>query len=285
MLIVAFNPNQVKSADYNSGEFSPLHNEIANYEIDNDNINDLLSDEEKKDILREIKKINKAKRSLIDTGGDFLYVVDHTDKEGLEHLERGQEGFLCKEIIDIRGFSKEQIDNIKNYYGNIKGSNEATRGLERWLEGNGYSERLSNSDSINAKDRKSASNNVRLDSKTQEREARRGQSSEDSSENFPGSQIKTGYDGTNHPRYMDAKEFLQSLSEDEVKKQLSLMKQEENDYDTLFAVESPKKTERTGPQDFTFADGTTLRVPFKPNEQQVAALNAMDGLSRIMTSM
>ena len=72
------------------------------------------------------------------------------------------------------------------------------------------------------------------------------------------------------------KDFLDSLSEGEVKKELSLMKQEEADYDTLFAIDSNKKSERTGPQKFTFEDGTTLDVPFKPNDQQVGALNAMD---------
>ena len=63
------------------------------------------------------------------------------------------------------------------------------------------------------------------------------------------------------------KEFLQNLSEDEVKKELSLMKQEENDYDTLFAIEpSQKKTERTGPQDFTFADDT-INHPSQRSEE------------------
>ena len=58
--------------------------------------------------------INRAKRTLADTGGDFLFLVDHTDRDGLEHLEEGQEGFLCKAKIDITGLSREEIQTIKN---------------------------------------------------------------------------------------------------------------------------------------------------------------------------
>ena len=83
--------------------------EINDLEIDNSNVNDLLADNVKADILRNIKTINRAKRSLIDTGDNFLYVVDHTDREGLKHLKEGQEGFLCKEIIEITGFNRTDI--------------------------------------------------------------------------------------------------------------------------------------------------------------------------------
>ena len=43
-------------------------------------------------------------------------------------------------------------------------------------------------------------------------------------------------------------------------------------------VSKQPKSERQviGPQPFTFNDGTTVTVPFKPNEQQAAALNAMN---------
>ena len=90
---------------------------------------------------------------------DFLYIVDHTDKDGLNHLENGQEGFLVKEIIDIRGLNREQINEIKNNYENDKGDNEATRRLESWLERNGYKQRVLNSNSFDIKDRESAFNN------------------------------------------------------------------------------------------------------------------------------
>ena len=217
---------------------------VYNYEIDNSNVNNQLSEDEKKDILREIKTINKAKRSLIDTGGDFLYIIDHTDRDGLNHLQNGQEGFLVKEIIDIRGLNREQINEIKNNYENDRGDNEATRRLESWLERNGYKQRVLNSNSIDSKDRETNSYHDGLDSKTQEGKSLRGQSSQNSQDDFSGGQIKTGYDGTNHPRYMDvdaAKKFINSMSAKDLRDELNLVKQESADYDLVNGVEEKPK--------------------------------------------
>lgn len=197
-----FEPNQAKSATINNGNFSTIDgNTQAAFDIDNSNVNNLLSDDEKNEIVNEIKKINKAKRSLIDTGGDNLYIVDHTDKDGFNHLRGNQEGFLVKTIIDIRGLDREQINKIKRDYENDRGDNEATRGLESWLKGNGYKQRILNSNSFNSENRESTSNNVRLDSKAQEGTSFREQGSTSGKEYFSGNQVKTGYDGTNHLRY------------------------------------------------------------------------------------
>ena len=274
-----FNPNQIKSATDNVGTFYTDNDEIYNYEIDNSNINDQLSDNEKKDILREIKAINEAKRSLIDIGGDSLYIVDHTDKDGLNHLKNGQEGFLVKEIINIKELSKEEINNIKQL-GNDEGLRGNVQDFVRRLKGNGYEQRVLNSDSFNFKDRKSTIDNVRLDSKTQGRENFRSQSSQNSQADFSGGQIKTGYDGTNHPRYMDAeaaKEFINNMSDNELKDELSLIEQESADYNLVNNIpEDNKHSGKPVPQDFTFADGTKVKAPFKPNAQQIDALNEMD---------
>lgn len=274
-----FNPNQIKSATDNVGTFYTDNDEIYNYEIDNSNINDQLSDNEKKDILREIKAINEAKRSLIDIGGDSLYIVDHTDKDGLNHLKNGQEGFLVKEIINIKGLSKEEINNIKQL-GNDEGLRGNVQDFVRRLKGNGYEQRVLNSDSFNFKDKKSTIDNVRLDSKTQGRETFRSQSSQNSQVDFSGSQIKTGYNGTNHPRYMDAeaaKEFINNMSDNELKDELSLIEQESADYNLVNNIpEDNKHSGKPVPQDFTFADGTKVKAPFKPNAQQIDALNEMD---------
>ena len=276
---IAFNPNQIKSATDNVGSFYTDNDEIYNYEIDNSNINDQLSDNEKKDILREIKAINEAKRSLIDVGGDSLYIVDHTDKDGLNHLKNDQEGFLVKEIINIKGLSKEEINNIKEWYAKegIRGTIQAT---DRWLERNGYRGSYYSSDSFDAKDRKANNNNAGLDNQASQGKARRGQSSQNSQADFSGSQIKTGYDGTNHPRYMDAeaaKEFINNMSDNELKDELSLIEQESADYNLVNNIpENNKHSGKPIPQDFTFADGTKIKAPFKPNAQQIDALNEMD---------
>lgn len=267
-----------KVNDYFNNKFIN-NNEIYNYEIDNSNINDQLSDNEKKDILREIKAINEAKRSLIDTGGDFLYIVDHTDKEGLNHLKNGQEGFLVKEILDIKGLSKEEINEIKKI-SNEEGAIRTLQDFNRRLERNGYKSSIYNSDSIDTKDKTSDTNNVGLDKQALGRETRRGQSSQNSQADFSGNQIKTGYDGTNHPRYMDAeavKNFINNMSDNDLRDELSLIKQESADYDLINDIKSePEHSGKPIPQDFTFADGTKVKAPFKPNAQQVDALNEMD---------
>lgn len=276
---IAWDSNQIKSATDNVGSFYTDNDEIYNYEIDDFNINDQLSDNEKKDILREIKAIIEAKRSLIDVGGDSLYIVDHTDKDGLNHLKNGQEGFLVKEIINIKRLSKEEINNIKEWYAKegIRGTIQAT---DRWLERNGYRGSYYSSDSFDAKDRKANNNNAGLDNQASQGKDRRGQSSQNSQADFSGGQIKTGYNGTNHPIYMDAeaaKEFINNMSDNELKDELSLIEQESADYNLVNNIpEDNKHSGKPVPQDFTFADGTKVKAPFKPNAQQIDALNEMD---------
>lgn len=276
---VVFDSNQIKSATDNVGTFYTDNNEIYNYEIDNSNVNDQLSNNEKKDILREIKAINEAKRSLIDTGGDFLYVVDHTDKDGLNHLKNGQEGFLVKKIIDIRGLSKEDINNIKQLC-NEEGLRGTLQNINKLLEGNGYKSSIHNSNSLDAENKRPNSNNVGLDKQASQGEAKRGQNSQYGRADFSEGQIKTGYDGTNHPRYMDAeavKEFINNMSDKELKDELSLIEQESADYNLVNNIpEDNKHSGKAVPQDFTFADGTKVQAPFKPNVQQIDALNEMD---------
>lgn len=73
------------------------------------------------------------------------------------------------------------------------------------------------------------------------------------------------------------KDFISSLSGKELKDELSLIEQENVDYDLVNNVpEDNKHSGKAVPQDFTFADGTTVKAPFKPNAQQIDALNEMD---------
>ena len=74
-----------------------------------------------------------------------------------------------------------------------------------------------------------------------------------------------------------AQRFIDSMSPSQLKDETDLIKQESADYDLINDVKS--KSEHSGkaiPQDFTFADGTKVKAPFKPNAQQVDALNEMD---------
>ena len=73
------------------------------------------------------------------------------------------------------------------------------------------------------------------------------------------------------------KDFISSLSGKELKDELSLIEQESADYDLVNNIpEDNKHSGKAVPQDFTFADGTTVKAPFKPNAQQIDALNEMD---------
>lgn len=74
-----------------------------------------------------------------------------------------------------------------------------------------------------------------------------------------------------------AQKFIDSMSSSQLKDETDLIKQESADYDLVNGIEP--KQEHSGkpiPQDFTFADGTKVKAPFKPNAQQIDALNEMD---------
>ena len=77
--------------------------------------------------------------------------------------------------------------------------------------------------------------------------------------------------------YAKTSEFVSTMSGKELKDELSLIEQESADYDLVNNIpEDNKHSGKAVPQDFTFADGTTVKAPFKPNAQQIDALNEMD---------
>lgn len=79
----------------------------------------------------------------------------------------------------------------------------------------------------------------------------------------------------------NAKDFISSLSGKDLKDELSLIKQESADYNIVNGIEEEKKhSGKAVPQEFTFADGTKVMAPFRPNAQQVDALNAMDAFMK-----
>ena len=102
---------------------------------------------------------------------------------------------------------------------------------------------------------------------------------------FNSNQIKSATDNTgefsiSNPEiynYELGKEFADSMSGQQLKDELSVIKQESADYNLVNGIEEEKKhSGKAVPQDFTFADGTTIKAPFRPNAQQVDALNEMD---------
>lgn len=74
-----------------------------------------------------------------------------------------------------------------------------------------------------------------------------------------------------------AQRFIDSMSSSQLKDETDLIKQESADYDLVNGIEpKPEHSGKAVPQDFTFADGTKVQAPFKPNVQQIDALNEMD---------
>ncbi len=72
-------------------------------------------------------------------------------------------------------------------------------------------------------------------------------------------------------------DYVKTLTGKQLKDELGIIKQESHDYNLVNGIEEEKKhSGKAVPQDFTFADGITIKAPFRPNAQQVDALNAMD---------
>ena len=87
--------------------------------------------------------------------------------------------------------------------------------------------------------------------------------------------------------YANINSFINTLTGKDLKNELSLIEQESADYDLINNIpEDNKHSGKAVPQDFTFSDGTTIQAPFKPNAQQIDALNAMsDFIKSDETSM
>ncbi len=202
-------PNQIKSATDNNGEFSTENDDIQ-MAIGNrkpEYITDTLTDSEKDDIRSVLRKINKAGRTLVDTG-EGLYLVDHSDREGIENRTENQEGFQCLVKIDTEGLRKGEIEELKNEL-----TDEIIRdktSISGVLKSHGYSERLQNSDSIDAKVRKSNADNAGLDTEASQGESLGGLSDSNSKGNSGRSRlIKTGADGTVFPRVIETPDVMQ----------------------------------------------------------------------------
>ena len=77
---------------------------------------------------------------------------------------------------------------------------ETKKSFDKWAKSNLVQQGSDNSDSIDAEDRTANENNDRLDLQTSERESRRGQDNQDSSEDFGTDFIRVyNNDGTNGP--------------------------------------------------------------------------------------
>ena len=95
-------------------------------------------------------------------------------------------------------------------------------------------------------------------------------------EQFINMTLRDFANGINPNNQKSIEDAINSISGETIRKDLSTIEQENNDYDLLYGKQqTEKKRSNATPQPFTFNDGTTIQAPFHPNTQQIDALNAM----------
>ena len=172
------------------------------FKIDTDYVTDTVSDDEKEEIFTQLKKINRAKRTLIDTG-QGLYLTDHSDTDGLYRDKKTGEpkGFQVKLWVDTRDYTKDEINEIKKEIenGNIRNQEDVDSWTKEHLDKQGHH----NSDSIVAKVRGSNVDDAGLYSKTQAGESLGERNYTSGQEDFGTGWVRNpNSDGTISPRYI-----------------------------------------------------------------------------------
>ena len=165
-------------------------------------INNNLSSQEKSNIRNLLKAINKTGTTLLENGEGTMYLLDHTDREGIENRNPEKEdGFNCRLKFSTDGYTNEEIQTIKNEIEN--GNIRDQKSFNKWVKLNLNQQGSDNSDSIDAEERATNENNDRLDLQASRRESRRGQSYQNSPEDFGTGWVKVfNNDGTISPRYI-----------------------------------------------------------------------------------
>ena len=168
----------------------------------NISINNELSEEEKRDIRTLLKAIDKTGTTLLDNGDGIMYLLDHADKEDIENRNPNKEdGFNCRLKFSTEGLSIDFINEVKTRIEN--GTIRNQRSLDKWAKSYLNQQGSDNSDSIDAEERAANANNDRLDLEASERESRRGQSYQNSQDDYGTGFVKVyDNDGTINPRYI-----------------------------------------------------------------------------------
>lgn len=172
------------------------------FKIDTDYVTDNVSDDEKEEIFTQLKKINRAKRTLIDTG-QGIYLTDHSDAEGLYKDKKTGEpkGFQVKLWVDTRDYTIEEINEFKKEIEN--GNIRDQKSFDKWAKSNLRQQGFDNSDSIVAEVRAANESYDRLYLQTSEGESLGGRNHTSSQEDFGTGWVRNpNSDGTISPRYI-----------------------------------------------------------------------------------
>ena len=91
-----------------------LFNDVQMMAAGRNSINNSLSLQEKDNIRSLLRTINRVGTTLLDNGDGTMYLLDHTDREGIEtRNRRKQDGFNCRLKFSVDGYSEQEIDAIK----------------------------------------------------------------------------------------------------------------------------------------------------------------------------
>ena len=214
-----FNSNQIKSATDNNGDFSLTDDsiqaaygrEIYNHDLKPQEINaiqkhiETLSKET--DTSNGLWHIVSYARGA-NKGKTFAYKFNTSLYQYEQNRKDKRDGFEILSKIDLSGYPDIEINEIKKRIENGIIRNQES--FNKWSESHIEEQRRYSSDHIDAEDRASNLDNVGLDKQTLQGESRRGQSAQDSPENRGTGQVRTGFDGTNGPRYTDEIEKFQT---------------------------------------------------------------------------
>ncbi|MBP3466473.1 MAG: hypothetical protein J6K01_02550 [Paludibacteraceae bacterium] len=166
-----------------------------------------LTDDEKEDVFSYLDDEHAGRGIVI--GDKNIYLVDHAGNE----VKRGKGGipygFQCVFKVAIDGLSEDAIQEIKSKIEDGTIRNQVS--FNKWAKLNLKQQGSDNSDSIDAQDRTTNENNDRLDLETPEGESIGGQGNQNSKVNLGTDFVKTGFDGTNGPRYMASEDHMERI--------------------------------------------------------------------------
>ena len=161
-----------------------------------------MSSQEKSNIRILLKTINRVGTTLLDNGEGTMYLLDHTDREGIENRNpKKEEGFNCRLKFSTDGYTNEEIETIKNeiengYIGDQKSFNQ-------WARTHIRKQRSDESHRIVTEIRSTNGNNDSLHLQLPERETFGGRSNPSSPEDFGTGFIRVyENDDTNGLRYI-----------------------------------------------------------------------------------
>ena len=165
-------------------------------------INNLLSLQEKNNIRALLKRIDRIGTTLLDNGEGTMYLLDHTDREGIENRNpKKHDGFNCRLKFSTENYTEEEIAKIKNYIEN--GNIRDQESFDKWAKTYVNKQRSDNSNRIVTEVRGTDGDNDNLHLRASEGESLGGRSNTSGSKDFRTDFIRVyNNDGTNNPRYI-----------------------------------------------------------------------------------